>query len=145
MQAKAKNGFNSTWGNGSGANRAPTNKNKRSTLLREVAFEALESRQMLSGTPVLQYGGGNSTNQGASYSLNLIGGAAAGLDHWNVNWGDSTTTQPGGSDVVATHVYTDGLSNHTIVATGSIGATILPATPLTPGGGPAQDGTLDTA
>ncbi|HEX4415393.1 MAG TPA: PKD domain-containing protein [Lacipirellulaceae bacterium] len=68
--------------------------------------------------PSLAISGGSSVNEGSSYTLNLSSSdpGADTINHWTINWGDSTQSIAGNPASIS-HVYADGTANYTISAT----------------------------
>jgi hypothetical protein len=68
--------------------------------------------------PTLAISGAASVNEGSTYTLNLssFDPGADTINHWTINWGDSTQTVSG-SPASVTHIYADGPFSYTISAT----------------------------
>ena len=75
--------------------------------------------------PTVGISGSATTNEGATYTLNLSDGAAAGVDvvsGWTINWNDGSAVQTlTTAPASVTHVFADGSSTASISAT-AIGA-----------------------
>jgi hypothetical protein len=73
---------------------------------------------VLNVAPTLAISGGSSVNEGSSYTLNLssFDPGADTIDHWTINWGDSTQTVMGNPSSVS-HTYADGSASYSITAT----------------------------
>jgi hypothetical protein len=68
--------------------------------------------------PTLTLSGNSDVNEGSSYTLDLssLDPGADTIDHWTIDWGDSTQIVNGNPPSV-THTYADGSSAYTISAT----------------------------
>ncbi len=68
--------------------------------------------------PTLAISGASSVDEGSTYTLNLLKSdpGADTINHWTINWGDSTQVVSG-SPASVTHTYADGNANYTISAT----------------------------
>jgi uncharacterized delta-60 repeat protein len=79
----------------------------------------MERRQLLSGT-AFAISGPASAPEGSAYVLSLSGNGPGALtvDHWTINWGDGSAPQTvAGFPASVSHVYPDGVANHTVTAT----------------------------
>jgi RHS repeat-associated protein len=70
-----------------------------------------------------------STNEGATYTLNLSSTGTAPTS-WTINWGDgSAPLTVNGNPPTVTHIFDDGDHNYTITATAHVGGTDIVAGP----------------
>jgi hypothetical protein len=69
-------------------------------------------------SPDMRLGGQNFADVNRSYTLELFHDDPGDdpLDHWNIDWGDGTTSTAPGSATTATHVYTALADSRTIAA-----------------------------
>ena len=69
--------------------------------------------------PQLSISGSSTTNETATYTLNLSGSETGPhtISSWTINWGDGQSNVITGNPSTATHVYADGPNNYTIRAT----------------------------
>jgi hypothetical protein len=67
-------------------------------------------------SPDIRLGGPNFANLNRNYSLELFHDDPGldPLDHWNINWGDGSSTTAPGDAATATHVYTTLAASQTI-------------------------------
>ncbi len=70
--------------------------------------------------PTLTLTGSGSSDEGATYTLNLAAGSDPGQDSissWTITWGDGSVQIVSGNPPSVTHVYADGPNDYTITAT----------------------------
>lgn len=97
-----------------------------------IAIEALESRQLLSGSPVLTATGAPTAIEGQDYVLNLTAPAGITLQSWTINWGDGTIAAPDlqtvpGATTSLLHKYVDSPTAYHVTATATDGFSVFTA------------------
>jgi uncharacterized delta-60 repeat protein len=110
----------------SGGSLPRTNKKIRrsrtsSARLALAVHERLETRQLLSGAPILTIAGSANTSEGADYSLSLSSSnlGSLSINHWTIDWGDGQSTVSGSAST-ADHFYADGPNTYTIDASATL-------------------------